>query len=149
MIDSNYSNELAELKAQIIGELQNQIKVQGVSEVTIVPGIVVAWYGFSYAIPSGWHLCDGTNGTPDLRGKFILGTDNLVGATGGEATHKLTIAEMPSHAHSYTSDANVGSLAHGYMNSVGNGYQTTGQTGGDGAHNNMPPYCTLLYIMKL
>lgn len=37
----------------------------------VPPGVIVAWWGSTDAIPSGWALCDGTNGTPDLRGRFI------------------------------------------------------------------------------
>ena len=62
------------------------------------------WSGSFAAIPTGWLLCDGTNNTPDLRDRFIVGAGNSygVGAKGGEATHTLTVAEMPSHNHSAT-----------------------------------------------
>lgn len=44
-----------------------------------------------------WHICDGTNGTPDLRGRFILGANSghAVGSTGGEETHTLQNSELP------------------------------------------------------
>ena len=51
----------------------------------IVPkGIVVAWFGSTSVLPDGWALCDGTNGTPDLRDRFIVGAGAsfTVGATG-------------------------------------------------------------------
>ena len=52
-------------------------------------------------MPSGWIKCDGTNNTPDLRGRFIRGTDNdaNVDKIGGSASHTLTVDEMPSHNH--------------------------------------------------
>ncbi|MDB0603200.1 hypothetical protein PL373_19115 [Tenacibaculum maritimum] len=56
-------------------------------------------------IPAGWHLCDGQNGTADLRGKFIVGynpadiDNDAVGKTGGEKEVTLTEAQMPSHKH--------------------------------------------------
>lgn len=64
-------------------------------------GTIVDWSGAADNIPDGWALCDGTNGTPDLRGKFTLGAGPSyeVGATGGEETHTLTVEEMPSHNH--------------------------------------------------
>lgn len=36
-------------------------------------GAILLWYGLIATIPSGWRLCDGTNGTPDLRDKFVVG----------------------------------------------------------------------------
>jgi hypothetical protein len=48
-------------------------------------GVIVMWSGLLSAIPGGWHLCDGTGGTPDLRGKFVKGSAAGVdpGVTGG------------------------------------------------------------------
>lgn len=47
------------------------------------------WSGLLSAIPSGWHLCDGTNGTPDLRSRFIKGAapGSNPGTVGGASTH--------------------------------------------------------------
>ena len=52
-------------------------------------GGIIMWAGALADIPAGWNLCDGTNGTPDLRQKFIKGTAAGVdpGGTGGSATH--------------------------------------------------------------
>lgn len=65
-------------------------------------GGIIMWSGAEDQIPDGWALCDGSNGTPNLRDRFVVGAGNGygVGTTGGEATHVLTIAEMPSHTHS-------------------------------------------------
>lgn len=62
---------------------------------------IIMWSGSIANIPTGWYLCDGSNGTPDLRGKFVLGAGGAysVNATGGEETHVLTESEMPSHTH--------------------------------------------------
>ena len=64
-------------------------------------GAIVAWSGSVDAIPVGWALCNGENGTPDLRDKFILGAGGSysVGAAGGEAAHTLTTLEIPDHNH--------------------------------------------------
>ena len=59
-----------------------------------------------------WAICDGRNGTPDLRGRFVVGANEennqntmwklyAANSTGGEDVHKLTMDEMPKHQHSY------------------------------------------------
>lgn len=75
----------------------------------IVPsGFIGLWSGSAASIPSGWRLCDGSNGTPDLRDRFIVGAGNSYapGATGGTVNqtpainvfgHQLTQAELPNY----------------------------------------------------
>ena len=90
----------------------------------IPTGVICMWSGESTAIPSGWHLCDGEEGTPDLRDRFIVGAGSTykVKDTGGEATHKLTTNEMPSHNHGFTgtSHSHTGSLSNATAASNGN-----------------------------
>jgi len=59
----------------------------------IPSGGIIMWSGALADIPAGWHLCDGTSGTPDLRDRFILGTSAAEdpGATGGSNTHTHTV----------------------------------------------------------
>jgi hypothetical protein len=117
-------------------------------------GTIIAWNNDT--IPGGWAVCDGTNDTPDLRGRFILaGIDNdSIGKIGGERAHLLTIEEMPSHRHSingymYRRNGinNVNIASGGPAQNLG-GNMTTTNTGGGNAHNNLPPYVVLRYIMK-
>ena len=67
-------------------------------------GGIIIWSGAIANIPTGWLLCNGANGTPDLRDKFVIGagTTYAVAATGGAATKSISIAEanLPSHTHS-------------------------------------------------
>ena len=60
--------------------------------------------------PIGWALCDGKNGTPDLRGRFIYGygsnQGSVFGKTGGAEVHQLNINEMPAHNHSMQNAGN-------------------------------------------
>jgi len=68
-------------------------------------GMIALWSGTIATIPSGWFLCDGNNGTPDLRDRFIAGAGTTygVGSIGGAATHTLSVSEMPSHTHTQNS----------------------------------------------
>ena len=79
-------------------------------------GVIVMWAGLLSAIPSGWRLCDGTGGAPDLRSRFIMGTAAGVdpGGTGGALTHGHTVTQPANHAaltHSAHSGATVGDHA--------------------------------------
>jgi microcystin-dependent protein len=75
------------------------------------------YFGSVTSIPNGWQLCNGTNGTPDLRGKFVVGLDQesddyeSIGDTGGEASHTLSEQEMPQHTHSGSTNS-AGSHSH-------------------------------------
>ncbi len=67
-------------------------------------GVIVMWSGTLASIPEGWALCDGTQGTPDLRDRFILGVAAAEnpGATGGATSHIHAYSGVPSHTHSIT-----------------------------------------------
>lgn len=56
-------------------------------------GMIMIWSGAIVDIPSGWHLCDGDNGTPDLRDKFVAGAGDTyaVGDSGGTVDHTHTL----------------------------------------------------------
>ena len=142
--------------------------------VTIPTGVIVMWSGTT--IPSGWTLCDGTNSTPDLRNRFIVGandasktgittqtgpgfnaTTGVIDSTytpgdiGGATAHQLTEAELASHTHT-----EEGSRDSSGQDAAGSGSgdndiaesNTSGSTGGDDYHENRPPYYALAFIMK-
>lgn len=72
---------------------------------TLPSGLIVMWSGTLTAIPQGWQLCDGTNGTPDLRDRFIVGASNgeQPGGTGGNQTlshNGVTIEDHAALTHS-------------------------------------------------
>ena len=128
-----------------------------------VTGMIIMWNSTVASIPSGFVLCDGNNSTPDLRDKFIVGAKqddsgtaktNVTGSltqTGGSATHTLTEAEMPSHIHhmNITTDSSgpFGSVFAAGNNSS-QGFVGTTSKGSGNAHNNLPPYFALCFIMK-
>lgn len=115
------------------------------------PGGIIEWSGAVVDIWPGWHLCDGTNGTPDLRDRFVVGAGSTyaVGTTGGEATHTLTTDEMPAHAHSYSGISEGGGTIAAEPSPYGSYPKTTGSAGGGEAHENRPPFYALAYIMRL
>lgn len=79
---------------------------------TIPSGLIAMWHGLLANIPAGWVLCDGQNGTPDLRDKFVKGAAAAAepGTVGGSATH--THADHPALSHTGTAVANHPALSH-------------------------------------
>lgn len=131
-------------------------------------GVIVAWYGSKETIPSGWALCDGTNGAPPLIDRFILGGPIAKRAkAGGNDYIKIATKNLPAHTHSLSiiDDQNTYNI---YGSTAG--FETVGDGGsGARAHNGgsqrvidstgctgegkelkfMPKYHQLCYIMKL
>lgn len=66
----------------------------------IPKGSIIMFNGLSSEIPKGWHICDGTDGTPNLIGKFIKAS-NISGNTGGSSTIQVLEENMPKHTHTF------------------------------------------------
>jgi hypothetical protein len=139
----------------------------------LVPaGMIMIWSGSVGSIPSGWTLCNGSNSTPDLRDKFVIGAGSsyAVGGTGGSAnavvvshTHTATVTDS-GHTHSLTAWHGAASPGQGggadsgqrlsSNTAVTSASSTTGITvansteGVSGNNANLPPYYALCYIMK-
>jgi hypothetical protein len=132
-------------------------------------GVILLWSGSIASIPSGWLLCNGGSGTPDLRDRFIVGAGSTyaVAATGGSAdaivvshTHTATsVVTDPGHSHTAQNQtgAGFGQPAGQINDAFGNtGTAVTGitvattnaSTGSSGTNANLPPYYALAYIMK-
>lgn len=117
----------------------------------------------NYVPPTGWALCDGTNGTPDLRGRFPICAGNgknlsprQIGSFGGEEMHTLSVDEIPSHTHMIHTGSGEGCTPYGRVTQWAqcddNGMKGDGiieSVGGNKAHNNLPPFYALYFIMKL
>lgn len=132
------------------------------------------WSGNITKIPYGWQLCDGTNGTPDLRDRFVVGAGSHynINSIGGEDFHTLTVSEMPSHNHNgYSSMAGnhshlTGSITDGTHIAGGGSFQfafmnqytapagehnhiiSITNKGDSQPHENRPPYYALAFIIK-
>lgn len=114
---------------QEVGKVSTQM-----AELTgkIVPrGLISMWSGLISAIPTGWALCNGQNGTPDLRDRFVMGatTDATINKTGGENEVTLTLEQIPSHKHSSSTNS-TGSHSHMFERSYNQStsYYATGYT---------------------
>lgn len=110
-----------------------------------IAGMIILWSGAVVDIPSGWHLCDGTEGTPDLRDRFIIGagTTYSPGNTGGNLTHTHAATQA---AHTHTPGALGGTLS---IVSPTNVLATSTPAITVPSTNHLPPYYALCYIMKL
>ena len=145
----------------------------------IPTGAILLWSGASSLIPGGWRLCDGTNGTPDLRDRFVVGAGNsyAVGAQDGSKdavvvshTHTKTVGDSGTHTHNVifrssgsgsgglngaqvdTSTANVPVNQYGSVAEAGGNHThllTIDSAGVSGTNKNLPPYYALCYIMKI
>ena len=151
--------------------------VNAAPTITVPTGGIIMWSGSIASIPSGWLICDGSSGTPDLRNRFVIGAGSTyaVAATGGSkdaivVSHSHTATSTvtdPGHTHNFTArgDDGVGSPIGygvvGYSTDVGSGTgnmasASTGvsvatsvaSTGSSGTDANLPPYYALAYIMK-
>ncbi|PHN01257.1 tail fiber protein [Flavilitoribacter nigricans] len=193
-------------------DISGNVNIQGTITATslniagsgLVPiGVILMWFGNT--VPAGWAICDGTNGTPDLRGRFIVGQTNAdqndhgytnseknrseyltIGASGGKNKVKLTASQSGVQKHKHYIDLKTyeeGDHTHASLGSEGvkdpntfdflvptfsegDPYTGTGPAGkhdhivrGDSnnstekdavdEHENLPPYFSIRFIMKL
>lgn len=122
-------------------------------------GVIVMWSGDRMEIPAGWALCNGENGTPDLRDRFVVGAGKSynINEAGGEAEHKLTVGELARHSHYFMTyyegpcpkdpSGNIRPLTTLLGGPEVN--ESTLYAGENEPHNNLPPYYALCYIMKI
>jgi hypothetical protein len=111
---------------------------------SVPKGIIMGWGLEAELIPEGWTICNGSNGTPDLRDRFILcaGITFPQGETGGDKIHEHSTPTNP-HSHLVNSGSGVG---RGTFTS----YLTDSKTPqGDLLDKSLlPPYHSLIFIMK-
>ncbi|MBK6426680.1 MAG: tail fiber protein [Blastocatellia bacterium] len=138
-----------------IGELNRQadavredLKTARATSLPIPPGSIVAW-SKKDAIPDGWAVCNGENGTPDLRGRFLRGTADsaTTGITGGAPEHnhgiRLTLPEDPRRS----SDKDWGQTPWGAGPNPARGLAEV--NGLSNLAPSLPPYFEIVFIMKV
>lgn len=112
-------------------------------------GTIKGFYGVPDDVPAGWHLCDGTDGTPDFRDRFLVCAGGLYdkGELGGVSSHSHT-AQQASHLHvllTYPRHIEVGTPAYGYAGTTDT--RTPAVTVNTKA--TLPPFIGLYWIIKL
>ena len=152
--ETNITSNTAEIKN--INEKITNIKTNITALQDAMPvGSIIMYNGKAEEIPSGWAICDGTNGTPNLLDRFILAS-TYCGGTGGQSQITLSVSQLPPHRHRLKkcwygkSDNADDRQVVRWDDSVGTNDQIlTEETGFGLPINIMPPYYRLIYIMKV
>lgn len=107
-------------------------------------GIILLWSGSIVNIPTGYVLCDGNNGTPDLRNRFLVGA--------GDTYNPDDSGGAVNHNHAFTATVHSHTLEYGTEVAGGAGFSSTTDThavtGTTDNGSSLPPYYALAYIMK-
>lgn len=174
-----YKFVLTDASDVVIQTYDNLYGIIGVAPSPATPtpaGVIVLWSGSIGSIPVGWVLCNGQNGTPDLRNRFVVGAGSTyaVDASGGSAdaitvshTHTFsgTTNSTGSHQHTiegHNGTASIGTYVAGAVftnnfticstEAAGTHSHTvsgtTASSGSSGTNANLPPYYALCYIQK-
>ncbi len=134
-------------------------------------GQIILWKGKLSSIPSGWHICDGNFGTPDLRDKFIFGKydDSDTPLTGGSTWHSHSVVTSASggglHTHNMSGVTKQGTIAyrniggtypvadayheHDIRGTLSSSNDAHTHTTGLNSSYTPPPYIRLYYIMRI
>lgn len=109
-----------------------------------ISGLIYLWSGAIANIPAGFVLCNGANGTPDLRDRFVVGA--------GTTYNPDDVGGSVNHNHGFTGDGHVHEIAGGGDIAGGGVFDefTASEvaTGTTDNGSSLPPYYALAYIMK-
>lgn len=127
-----------------IADVAKDLTPEAAAKFALPAGVILNWFGSIATVPAGWAVCDGNNGTPDLRDRFVKGAggSSAPGSNGGSSTHNHTGSATLS-----------GSLIRLDDNSGGTDFDLPDPRGSIAitttSADHTPPYKALLYIMKL
>ena len=149
-VDTNTTNITT--NTNDITNIKNEIKnLQDAMPV----GSIIMYNGKAEEIPSGWAICNGENGTPNLIDRFILGS-TYCGGVGGKSQVTLSVSQLPPHRHKVlkswygkADNANDRQVVRWDETVDTNSQVWTGETGLGLPIDIMPPYYRLIYIMKV
>jgi microcystin-dependent protein len=151
-------------KLNVNGDVKaDSLVINGVTNSQVPIGLIQIWYGSVESIPTGWVLCNGATGitrsdgggtidTPDLTGRFVRGATSTpqVGQTAGNNTVTLSEANLPGHAHTFTSGSSNAPHSHGidasnhaHTHEVGSGGAQHAHTSGQAAAPHQHPVVAL------
>jgi hypothetical protein len=147
--------DLINFIAPLISAIQFEIKTLHVDSLYIAENFDETGLGINLMV--GYAIVNGNNGTINKDGRvgIAYGTvTNVIGQVGGETTHLLTGAELPSHTHAYDRSVNDNGDPGNFVitspnNGGGSGAVVSSASGGGTPHNNMQPYLVELQVMKL
>ena len=113
LVDSQIATEAEAIAGTDNTKIMTALRVAQ-TVVAVPSGGIILWSGSVASIPVGWALCNGANGTPDLRDRFVVGAGSTyaVGATGGSSTVTLTTTQLPSHSHGVNINSGNESAGH-------------------------------------
>ena len=136
---------------------------------TIPVGGIIMWSGSIASIPTGWSLCNGANGTPNLQDRFIVGAGSgySVAGTGGSANAIIPYHTHTDNGHTHPYDPGINNASNNPLRLQGNDlatprYGSDNRTTGTGyasiqpagtvnneINANLPPYYALAFIMRV
>jgi microcystin-dependent protein len=166
----------ADIDISNVGTIKvDDLQIDGVSNPLLPSGCIIMWSGPNMDIPKGWLICDGNEGTPDLRDRFIVGSGNKysINEVGGSSdavavthTHSGKTNTSGKHQHGITAygtealnqpvtcivGTDTSFLTSATQNTDESGEHTHDLSidpgGVSGKDKNLPPYYTLTYIIK-
>ena len=132
------TNDPGSYKLRVDGSVRaDSLEINGVTNAQVPSGLIAMWSGTAASVPTGWALCDGSNSTPNLVGRFIRGASGdapspvAVGTSGGANTVALAENNLAQHNH----PGNSGNAGANHTHEFTSGNQSANHTHPVGNNN--------------